>query len=217
MQYIALMKCPGYNQVLICGGDRSAALIVEQGGITVDGNRPSKDAHGEVHHTSGDVKRIVRLDDLGRLLREKRQREQLTLEQAAHRSGVSAATLSRLERQKVIGDRESSSGIPSTPDTRTLSALSRWLSVSIESILHVDQPLSVEGVTHHEGESTPDIVTAHLRADRNLDSKTAEALGRLFRSAYEQFSLLSNAKEEQPDPVPGDSAIPSSTRSRELK
>jgi hypothetical protein len=38
---------------------------------------------------------------------------------------------------------------------------------------------------HEAGESTPDIVEAHLRADRNLDAKTAAAFGRIFRAAYE--------------------------------
>jgi len=34
----------------------------------------------------------------------------------------------------------------------------------------------------------PDIVEAHLRADRNLTPETAKALSELFRVAYQQFS-----------------------------
>jgi hypothetical protein len=41
---------------------------------------------------------------------------------------------------------------------------------------------------HEAGESTPEIVEAHLRADRNLDAKTAAALGRIIRTAYKQFA-----------------------------
>ncbi len=36
--------------------------------------------------------------------------------------------------------------------------------------------------------SLPDIVDAHLRAERNLDPDAADALGQMFRLAYEQFS-----------------------------
>jgi hypothetical protein len=45
--------------------------------------------------------------------------------------------------------------------------------------------------------STPDIVEAHLRADRNLDAETAAALGRMFRLAYERFTQLTDAAHEQ--------------------
>ena len=34
--------------------------------------------------------------------------------------------------------------------------------------------------------STPDAVELHLRADKNLDSKTAELLIKMFRAAYTQ-------------------------------
>ena len=178
----------------------------------VDGKPQAEDTQRAVQEISGEVEHTVRLEDLGRLIRDKRRSEHLTLEQAAYRSGVSAATLSRWERHWAGGN-PGSSGAPLSPDTRTLSALRRWLGVSLESILHVEPPRAVEAVAHHEGETTPDIVTAHLRADRNLDSKTAEAFGRLFRSAYEQFSLLSNSKEEARNSSRDESIAPTSVNS----
>ena len=43
-------------------------------------------------------------------------------------------------------------------------------------------------VVYFPHEATPDIVEAHLRADRNLTPETAKALSELFRVAYQQFS-----------------------------
>jgi hypothetical protein len=43
-------------------------------------------------------------------------------------------------------------------------------------------------VVYFPQESTPEIVEAHLRADRNLSPETAKALSELFRVAYTQFS-----------------------------
>ena len=45
-----------------------------------------------------------------------------------------------------------------------------------------------KAVVYYPRESTPEIVEAHLRADRNLTSETASALSELFRVAYAQFS-----------------------------
>lgn len=137
--------------------------------------------------------RLVRVEDLGNLIREKRKAEQLTLEKAAQQSGVSIATLSRWERQHHVGTNK----FQPTPDMRTLAAITRWLNVSIERVVDVDSPPPVHSITHREGEATPDIVEAHLRADRNLDSATAEALARVFRAAYEQFAHLSNTTPSQ--------------------
>lgn len=156
----------------------------------------------------------VRLDALGQLIRAKRQAEQLTLEKAAQQSGVSAATLSRWERH-YAGGTHSAAGVPVTPDTRTLAALTRWLGVSLERIMRIDTPLPAQTRSHLERETTPDIVAAHLRADRNLDSHTAEALGRLFRSAYEQFASLSKSIEEPGDTSPaGDPQVTRATETR---
>jgi hypothetical protein len=45
-----------------------------------------------------------------------------------------------------------------------------------------------KAVVYYPHESTPEIVEAHLRADRNLSPETADALSQLFRVAYSQFS-----------------------------
>jgi transcriptional regulator with XRE-family HTH domain len=139
----------------------------------------------------------VRKDDLGKLISTKRQKEQLTLDQAAKQSGVSAATLSRLERQYLDRLRGASGTSYPAPDTRTLVRVTRWLGVSLERVTDGGPTPPIHAIVHHEGETVPDMVEAHLRADRNLDSKTAAALSRLFRAAYEQLADLSDASSEE--------------------
>jgi hypothetical protein len=159
-------------------------------------NRASSDNRNQpiVAGPSTATSRIVRWEDLGERIRAKRRADGLTLEQAARQSGVSAATLSRWERQwvrqQMIGENlDPDEGDP-TPDTRTLAAITRWLGVSVASVMEVELSPQMECVLHRQGEDTPDMVEAHLRADRNLDSETAAALARMFRVAYEQFTRL---------------------------
>jgi transcriptional regulator with XRE-family HTH domain len=137
---------------------------------------------------------VMRLENLSELIRRKRQADALTLEQAAQQSGVSAATLSRWERQGLAGQDDAPGKPPRVPDMRTLAALARWLGVALDRVMDVEPPAPAHGVVHREDDSVPDMVEAHLRADRHLDSETAVALGRMFRLAYEQFARLSSTE-----------------------
>jgi transcriptional regulator with XRE-family HTH domain len=141
--------------------------------------------------------RAVRAENLGQLIYDKRKREGLTLEQAAEQSGISTATLSRLERlrQPHTGPGNAERRHVPEPDTRTLAAVTRWLGVSVDRVADFPDAPTVSGVPHREGDTTPDIVEAHLRADRNIDEETAGFLNRMFRLAYEQVSK----KSLQPD------------------
>lgn len=143
------------------------------------------------------TEQVVRVEDLGDLIREKRRSEGLTLDQAAVQTGVSAATLSRWERQGAAG-LGGDTRRRVQPDTRTLAAITGWLGVSIERLMDMAHPRAVYEIVHREGETVPDMLDAHLRADPNLDSATAAALGRMFRVAYEQFSELRVNDDEQP-------------------
>ena len=154
---------------------------------------------------------VISLEDLGRLIREKRKAADLTLEQAAQQAGVSAATLSRWERQgRLQKGVDGTARTMRTPDMQTLAAITRWLGVSIDRVSTFETPPLAHSVVHHAGEATPDIVEAHLRADRNLDPDTAGALSRMFRVAYEQFAKLQAAAppedrpERKPDNGPDD-------------
>ncbi len=126
---------------------------------------------------------------LGQMVQKKRTTNRLTLGQAAEQSGVSAPTLSRLER---LGTSKSARG--PIPDTRTLAAVARWLEVSLDEALEggPQRPISAN-LQIPDGGSTPDIVREHLRADRNLDPTTARLLAEMFETAYRHYSQLSGA------------------------
>lgn len=116
---------------------------------------------------------------LGELIKMKRQEAGLGLRSAAEESGISASTLSRLER-----------GIGAAPDAETMTKLSEWLKASVDDLLF-------GGETQFrklEELSTPDIIAVHLRADKRLSSETANALAELFRTAYKQLAREQTTK-----------------------
>lgn len=119
---------------------------------------------------------LIKVAELGKYIKRKRQSEHLSLRGVAQQTQVSASTLSRIEN---------STG---TPDFPTLARLAKWLSIPLERIVGGGDNQTGELVVYYPQESTPDIVEAHLRADRNLTPATAQALAELFRVAYKQFS-----------------------------
>lgn len=118
---------------------------------------------------------VVNVAELGQYLKRRREQEHLSLRAVAKQTDVSASTLSRIEND---------TGIPDTP---TLAKIARWLNIPLERIV-IGNGASEPAVVYYPGESTPDIVEAHLRADPNLTPETARALSELFRVAYNQFS-----------------------------
>jgi transcriptional regulator with XRE-family HTH domain len=164
------------------------------------GRVPARDEKHEAATTSKEG-RVVRLEDLGELIREKRKRNRLTLEQAARETGVSPATLSRLERQASGEGLNGTKKRLSMPDTRTLAAVAQWLDVALDRVVEIPTPTPVHAVLHYQGDTVPDIVAAHLRADPKLNRETAEALVRTFRAAYEQFARLSSVSEQSGAPI----------------
>ena len=109
------------------------------------------------------------------LLKAKRKEKNIGLRAVAQECGVSASTLSRLER-----------GVASSlPDADTLAKLADWLDVSIGFLLSEQ---AKEGDENEPELTTVEIVEVSLRADKNLSPETAEALAEMFRLLYEQFS-----------------------------
>lgn len=132
----------------------------------------------------------ISIADLAGRLYRKRKGRGMTLEQASEQIGVSAATLSRLERLR-DQDSPAAHGRESIiPDTRTLTAITRWLDVPLGRVVRFQAPDEAAASIEGEGGSVPDKVEAHLRADRNLDDESALALTQMFRMAYDQFSRL---------------------------
>jgi transcriptional regulator with XRE-family HTH domain len=111
----------------------------------------------------------IDIHKLAALVRTKRGKRGLR-ETAQEIGGISISTLSRVEQGKI-------------PDLGTFLRICRWLSVSPEQFVsgtvHVDSQEPAPTV------STPEMIVAHLRADRTLDPHTAEALSTMIRLAYE--------------------------------
>jgi len=117
-------------------------------------------------------------------VRRRREQQGLSLRDVAEQTGVSASTLSRIENGT------------GKPDADNISRLASWLDMPIERVMHHGQrsPSDPKPVVYYPHESTPEIVEAHLRADRHLTTETAKALSELFRVAYKQFSQTPGRK-----------------------
>ncbi|MBA3322559.1 MAG: helix-turn-helix transcriptional regulator [Pyrinomonadaceae bacterium] len=124
------------------------------------------------------AKSLVNTVELGRAIRRKREEAGLSLRDVADETGVSASTLSRIENGT------------GKPDADNIARLTGWLDMPMERIMSGRQITGDEAkaVIYFPQEATPNIVEAHLRADRNLTPETATALSELFRVAYAQFS-----------------------------
>lgn len=128
-------------------------------------------------------KGLVNTEELGRAIRRRREELGLSLRDVAAKTSVSASTLSRIENGT------------GKPDADNIARLTAWLDVPMERILSGRDPQTAEeskAVVYYPQEPTPEIVEAHLRADRNLTPETAAALSELFRVAYTQFSKSSD-------------------------
>src|SRR6266581_3256540 len=121
---------------------------------------------------------LVNTEELGRAIRRRREELSLSLRDVADKTGVSASTLSRIENGT------------GKPDADNIARLTTWLDMPLERILTRgrEDTSNAKAVVYFPHESTPEIVEAHLRADRNLSPETADALSQLFRVAYSQFS-----------------------------
>jgi len=129
-------------------------------------------------------KAIVNTEELGRAVKRRREELGLSLRDLASETGVSASTLSRIENGT------------GKPDADNIARLTTWLDMPMERIVGGRQNDSedAKAVVYFAREPTPEIVEAHLRADRNLTPDTAAALSELFRVAYAQFSRSGQEK-----------------------
>jgi transcriptional regulator with XRE-family HTH domain len=115
----------------------------------------------------------INVRELAALVRTKRGLRGLRT--TAQEIGVSAATLSRVEQGKA-------------PDLDTLTALCRWLETSPNSFLvgeRSDEATDSSAMPHPPGMSTPEVIAAHLRADKDLPAEAAETLAAMIRLTYE--------------------------------
>ena len=113
--------------------------------------------------------------ELGRAIKRRREELGLSLRDVADVTNVSASTLSRIENGT------------GKPDADNIARLTNWLDMPIDRVM-TKQAADVEPVIYYPHEPMPEIVEAHLRADKKLTPETARALAELFRVAYKQFS-----------------------------
>src|SRR5438045_4695044 len=101
-------------------------------------------------------KNLVNTVELGRSIRRKREQKGLSLRDVADETGVSASTLSRIENGT------------GKPDADNIARLAAWLGMPIERVMHQNHTDGADQspVVYYPREPTPDIVAAHLGADR---------------------------------------------------
>lgn len=114
--------------------------------------------------------------ELGQAIKRRREELYLSLRDVADVTNVSASTLSRIENGT------------GKPDADNIARLTGWLDMPIDRVMNKQTVDNVEPVIYYPHEATPEIVEAHLRADKKLTPETAKALSELFRVAYKQFS-----------------------------
>ena len=120
----------------------------------------------------------VKTLELGQAIKRRREELGKSLRDVADVTGVSASTLSRIENGT------------GKPDADNIARLTGWLDMPMDRIMNKQSSSAneVEPVIYYPHEATPEIVEAHLRADKNLSPESANALSELFRVAYKQFS-----------------------------
>lgn len=117
----------------------------------------------------------VDVERLGQRLRRARKDQKATLEDVFKATGVSVATLSRVER-----------GGSKDIDAGTLVSVCKWMGVSPDEFRSGAEPPKTSG--RRAPASTPEAVELYLRADKNLDAGTAALLAKMFRAAYEKLA-----------------------------
>lgn len=121
---------------------------------------------------------LINTIELGRAIKRRREELGLSLRDVADVTQVSASTLSRIENGT------------GKPDADNIARITSWLDMPVDRVVKMQgsEANTVEPVIYYPHEATPEIVEAHLRADKNLSPETAKALSELFRVAYAQFS-----------------------------
>ena len=120
---------------------------------------------------------LINTGELGRAIKRRREELGFSLRDVADKTNVSASTLSRIENGT------------GKPDADNIARLTSWLDMPVDRVMKKQgNDDNIEAVVYYPHEETPEIVEAHLRADRNLTPETAKALSELFRVAYQQFS-----------------------------
>ncbi len=111
--------------------------------------------------------------DVGALyaaLDQQRRQQNLTWRKLAKAMGISPSTFTRMAQG-------------GHPDVDTFVALCSWLGVPAESFARDGS----SRIDQEEDSNTLAVISTHLRADRRLSPKSAEAIEEIVRAAYERL------------------------------
>jgi transcriptional regulator with XRE-family HTH domain len=108
--------------------------------------------------------------ELATRLRARRRERTLSLRDAAAEIGISAATLSRVERGDYLPERDN------------LFTLLRWLGVAAAAA-----PSAAPAEPHAPGAATMEAIELHLRADKDLSPADADTIAQMVRLAYDRL------------------------------
>lgn len=100
----------------------------------------------------------IPVDQLGSELRRKRVKEGMNLKDVEEETGISASTLSRVERGRI-------------PKVEDIKKLAEWLSVNV-------QAAGEEQSTIQSDEDLVRAIEVHLRARKNLSEQAAQTIAR---------------------------------------
>ena len=105
------------------------------------------------------------LSDLGRLVREERNRRGMSLRGAANTIGIPFNTLARVEKGHV-------------PDLPKFKRLVEWCGVDINRFFELGERPT----------STTDVIAEHLRADRDLPDEAAKQIASIVADLYKALA-----------------------------
>jgi transcriptional regulator with XRE-family HTH domain len=107
--------------------------------------------------------------DLATRVKARRHARGISLRAAAVEAGVSAATLSRVERGDYMPERDN------------LFRLLRWVGAPAAA------PPDGPSEPHPPGATTMEAIELHLRADKDLSAADAETIAQMVRLAYDRL------------------------------
>jgi transcriptional regulator with XRE-family HTH domain len=126
----------------------------------------------------------IDLKALAEFLRGTRDSRKLNLREVAAQTGISASTLSRIERAEA------------QPDLRTVRAIVSWLGVPLERVVTGVAKARRTAKQEPSAQASAPLnqVEVQFRADPKLSPDAAEALIKIVRAAYTQMVQTSTKK-----------------------
>ncbi|MGB8297685.1 MAG: helix-turn-helix transcriptional regulator [Polyangia bacterium] len=126
------------------------------------------------------AKQVVDFSGLAALVRGYRESKGLKLREAADECGVSASTLSRIERAEA------------RPDLDTVQALVNWIGVPLERV--ATGAATSKRLPSRQGDDAISSVEIQFRADPDLAPEAAEALIKIVREAYAAMKIKGRSR-----------------------